>query len=100
MVSHNNLRKNTFYTPNLHNLPYLPSTIAETDRTSGLKYQKVHHATMTGGNTRNTKYKTVPNKTFNNGQVITTGVSKLLSNGQAPTTGRRSRVCGKEYKRR
>jgi hypothetical protein len=43
---------------------------------------------MTGGrNTSTTKYKVVTNKTFNNGQVITTGVPKILSNGQAPTTG-------------
>jgi hypothetical protein len=69
-VSHNKLHKNTFYIPHKHNLPYLPSTITETNRTSG--FQKVHQATTTGGsNTRTTKYKTVPHKLPNNGQVST-----------------------------
>jgi hypothetical protein len=51
-VSHNTLHKNTFYTPNIHNLPYLPSTIAEADRTLGLKYQAVQQATTTGVSVR------------------------------------------------
>jgi hypothetical protein len=71
-VSHNTLHKNTFYIPNKHALPYLPSTILETDRTLGLKYQKVHQATTTGGsNTRTTKYKAVVRRIPNNGQVST-----------------------------
>jgi hypothetical protein len=71
-VSHNTLQKNTFYIPNKHSLPYFPSTITETDRTLGLKYQKVHQATTTGGsNTRTTKYKAVLNRIPNNGQVST-----------------------------
>jgi hypothetical protein len=37
-VSHNNIHKNAFYTPNAHNLPYPPTTFAENDRTPGLKY--------------------------------------------------------------
>jgi hypothetical protein len=64
---------NTFYTPNAHNLPYLPSTFAENGRTPGLKYQKVHQITTTGGsNTSTRNYGVVP-KIFNNGQELTTG---------------------------
>jgi hypothetical protein len=73
-VSHNDIHKNTFYTPNVHNLLSLPSTITENNRTSGLKYQKVHQVTTTGGsNTSTTKCKVAPNKILNNGQVLTTG---------------------------
>jgi hypothetical protein len=111
-VSHKNLHKNTFYTLNL---PYLPSSI---DRTSELKYQKVHQVTTTGGsNTSTTKYKVGLNKILNNGQVLKTGrrygytakyqiahstggsntstrnyrvVPKILNNGQVLTNGTRS----------
>jgi hypothetical protein len=70
---HNNLHKNTFYIPNVHNLPYLPSSIAENGRTTGHKYQKVHQVTTIGGSNINTrKYRVVPKKIRNNGQFLTT----------------------------
>jgi hypothetical protein len=66
-VSHNKLHKNKFYTPNVHNLLYLPLSITENDRTSGLKYQRVHQITTTGGSNKSTtKYKVVPNRLLNN----------------------------------
>jgi hypothetical protein len=71
---HNNLHKNTFYTLNEHNLPYLPSPIMETNRTSRLKCQKVHQITATGGSDTSTmKYKVVPNRLLTTGKLITTG---------------------------
>jgi hypothetical protein len=97
-VLHNNIHKNTFYTPNVHNLPYLPSTIAENGRTSGLKYQKVHQITTTGrSNTSTGNYGVVP-KILNNGQVLTSRVPKILNNGQVLMTGRRSGYTAKYQK--
>jgi hypothetical protein len=70
-VLHNNLHKNTFYTSNVHNLPYLASSIAENGRTYGLKYQKVHQIITTGGS--NSRYSVVRNTLLNNGKLLTTG---------------------------
>jgi hypothetical protein len=127
-VLHNNIHKNTFYTTNAHNLPYLPSTFVENGRTSGLKYQKVHQINTTGGsNTSTGNYGVVP-KILNNGQVLTTGrrsgytakyqkvhqmtstggsntstkhyrvVPKILTNGQVLTNSTRSRYTANDNK--
>jgi hypothetical protein len=106
MVSHNNIHKNTFYTPNAHNLPYLPSTFAENGRTPGLKYQKVHQITTTGGsNTSTRNFRLVP-KIFNNRKVLTTGkrsgymakyqkVNQMTSTGGSNTSTRQYGVVPK-----
>jgi hypothetical protein len=70
---HNNIHKNTFNTPKINNLPYLPSTFAENGRTSGLKYQKVHQITTLGGSNNSTRNYGVVPKILTNGQVLTTG---------------------------
>jgi hypothetical protein len=127
-VSHNNLHENTFYTPNIHNLPYLPSTIVENGRTSGLKYQKVHQITTAVGSNTSTGNCGVVQKIPNNGQVLTTGrssghtakyqkvhqtmstggsntstkhhgvVPKILNNRQVLTNGTRSRYTANNNK--
>jgi hypothetical protein len=98
---HNKLQKNTFYTTNVHNLPYLPLSTTENNRTSGLKYQKVHQITTTvGSNTSTTKYKVVSNKLLNNGKLITTGRhSTYISNDHGTdNTASRSNKSTMNYK--
>jgi hypothetical protein len=73
-VSHNNLHKNSFYIPYMHNLPNIPSSIAENGRTSGHKYQRLHQVTTTGVIIISTrKYQVVQKKTLNNRQFLMTG---------------------------